>query len=362
MGAQLQSILDERIAATGGITVAEYMELALYHPRYGYYASRAQRSGRGGDFYTSVDAGPLFGACIAQFLNARFHQLTNSPTTFDVVEAAAGNGRLSRDILDTAQREFPGFYSAIRLHLVERSPRARAAQRETLGPHAGKLTSSGEGLPARVEGAVIANELLDAMPCHLVEMTDAGLRELYVVGQAFRADGLALEARELSNAEVAAQLARGGARLEPGWRAEVSIEASAWVSAAARALASGTLLLFDYGHRAEELYNDRHSSGTLVRYAGHRMDDRWLEDPGEGDLTAHVDFTSVQIAAEAEGLRLAGFVDQTRFLIDNGIADRLPTGSSVADVRARLQARTLISPEGLGGTIRAMALDRPEGV
>jgi SAM-dependent MidA family methyltransferase len=353
MSAALQRIIDERIAAKGGITVAEYMELALYHPQHGYYASRAQRSGRAGDFYTSVDAGPLFGACIAQFLNSRLHQITNSPTAFDLVEVAAGNGRLSRDILDAAEREYPNVYSAVHLHLVERSPEARAAQRETLGPHARKLASSGGELPPRIDGAIVANELLDAMPCHLVEMSDEGLRELYVTRDHV------LESAPLSDERIAVQLTRAGARLEPGWRAEVSLAAAAWVTAAARALASGTLLLFDYGHRADALYDARHSAGTLVRYAGHRVDDRWLESPGDCDLTAHVDFTTVQLAAEAEGLRLAAFMDQTRFLVENGIANRLPTGSSVAEVRARLQARTLISPEGLGGTIKVMALERP---
>src|SRR5512140_1518203 len=114
MSAELQQIIDERIAATGGMTVAEYMELALYHPRLGYYAARAQRSGRGGDFYTSVDAGPLFGACIAQYLHSQLHQFTNSP--IDLVEAAAGNGRLSCDILDAIASDYPDVYGAIRLH------------------------------------------------------------------------------------------------------------------------------------------------------------------------------------------------------------------------------------------------------
>ena len=352
MGAELQHIIDTRIAAAGGITVAEYMELALYHPEHGYYASRAQRSGRGGDFYTSVDVGPLFGACIAQFVNSQLHQFADSP--IDLVEAAAGNGRLSRDILDAAAAEYPALYERLRLHLVERSAPARDAQRETLGPHADTLASSGDDLPPAIHGAIVANELLDAMPCHLVEMTDDGLRELFVV------EGRALEARPLSDPAVGDQLARAGARLEPGWRAEVSLAAAAWTSRAARALRTGALLIFDYGHEANELYSPRHAAGTLVRYTAHRMDDRWLEDPGECDLTAHVDFTTVRLEAERAGLRRAAFTTQSRFLIEHGIAGRLPTGSTLPEVRQRLRARTLIAPEGLGGTINVMVLESPD--
>lgn len=352
MSAQLEQIIERRIAESGGITVAEFMELALYHPQFGYYTSRAQRSGRGGDFYTSVDAGPLFGACIAQFLhNSSIHHPANSPT--DLVEAAAGNGRLSRDILDAAAAEYPDLYAGIRLHLVEQSAAAREAQEQTLGPHARKLAGTGPDLPAQVRGTIVANELLDAMPCHLVEMTDAGLREVYVVGDR------RLELRPLSDAAIAAQLARADARLQPGWRAEVSLRAAAWVSQAARVLERGALLLFDYGHEAPELYSERHAAGTLVRYARHQVDERWLQDPGDADLTAHVDFTTVRQAAEDAGLRLALFTTQTRFLIDHGIADRLPTGQAVGDIRQRLRARTLIAPEGLGGTIKVMVLERP---
>ena len=351
MSAELQDLIDARIDASGGITVAEYMELALYHPRFGYYASRAQRSGRGGDFYTSVDAGALFGACIAQCLHSRWR----GTPAFDLVEAGAGNGRLSRDILDTAASDYPDFYAAIRLHLVERSPAARDAQRETLGPHAPVLASSGDELPSEIRGAIVANELLDAMPCHLVEMTADGLRELYV------GKGRRLAARGLSDPAIAAQLARAGVRLDRGWRAEVSLAAAAWMSRAARALASGALLIFDYGHEARELYSAAHASGTLVRYASHRVDDRWLDDPGDCDLTAHVDFTTARLEAEAAGLRAAGFSTQSRFLIDHGITDRLPTGSTTAEVRQRLRARTLIAPEGLGGTMKVMQLERGRG-
>jgi SAM-dependent MidA family methyltransferase len=356
----LERLIAERIDESGPLTVAEYMELALYHPSLGYYATHAQRSGRNGDFYTSVDVGPLFGACLAQYLACRYrqsrgHQIPTSPRRFDLVDAGAGNGRLARDILDAAVLEFPDFYEAIELHLVERSPAARAAQRDVLGPHAARVVSSGSALPHQIYGAVIANELLDALPCHLVTMASGGLREIYV-GPGFKPI-----AGRLSSPAIEAQLSRVSARLEPGWRAEVNLNASQWITEAARALRSGELLVFDYGYEAVELYSAARASGTLARYTGHQVDDRWLENPGEGDLTSHVDFTAARLWAEAGGLQITRFVDQTRFLLDAGLIERLATGSGVNDVRQRLQGRTLIAPAGLGSTIKLIAFQRPAG-
>ena len=362
----LPSFIGEAIAARGRITVAEFMELALYHPLHGYYASKARRSGRGGDFYTSVDAGPLFGACLARYLAAQSpnHQITKShdqSSPFDLVEAGAGNGQLARDILDTAEREAPDFYARIRLYLVERSSAARAVHLAMLGPHAGKLVYSGDTLPKVVRGAIVANEVLDALPCHLVVMTERGPCEAYVAdGKPPFSGSYVLETGELSDRAIATQLEHAGARLETGWRAEVSLAARRWVTDASRALVSGQLLIFDYGYEADELYSHARAQGTLARYSDHRIDERWMDDAGACDLTAHVDFTTVRDAAAREGLQLQRFTDQTRFLLDCGITTDLSAGASAADVRRRLAARTLLAPDGLGGTIQVMVLRRPE--
>src|SRR5688572_28471427 len=170
------------------------MDLSLYHPELGYYARAAQKTGRAGDFFTSVDVGPIFGELLAkQFAEmwrllekgvGRGFRANGSKTPpdpfFDLVEAGAGSGRLSRDVLDAAQRQHSEFYSAIRLSLVDASPAARAAQAETLGPHASLLAHSGSALPEAVHGVIYANELLDALSTHAVVMTEAGLREVFI--------------------------------------------------------------------------------------------------------------------------------------------------------------------------------------
>ncbi|PYQ80027.1 MAG: hypothetical protein DMG01_07160, partial [Acidobacteria bacterium] len=172
-----ESRLAERIRQRGPLTVAAFMELALYDPELGYYARAAQRSGR------AVDIGPLFGELLEVQIEEMFRLLAAESglgaeiaRPFDLVEAGAGNARLSTDILRAATREHPDFYARIRLHLVEASAAARGAQRAMLAEVADRLISSESSLPASFEGMLVANELLDALPVHQVVMRTDGLR------------------------------------------------------------------------------------------------------------------------------------------------------------------------------------------
>ncbi len=353
----LDAILS-RIRAHGPITAAEYMERALYDPRHGYYARSAQRSGRAGDFLTSVDAGPLFGEMLAvQFAEMWRVLAAGGAPCFDLVEAGAGNGRLSRDVLDAAARDDPAFYGALTIRLVERSPAARAAQRETIGPHEDRLRESGTHLPASVTGVIFANELLDAMPAHRIVMSDRGLREMYVGENGGR---LVEMAGPLSDPRIAAQLASSGIRLPAGARADVSLAAIRWVEAAAAALACGFLVLIDYGRPAVELYSPSRPGGSLTTYRRHVAESSgWLDDPGERDITTHVDLTAVQTAAEGAGLLTLGILDQTYFLTSLGLAERLCTGADRQALARRLSAKSLIMPGGLGSTMKVMIFSTP---
>jgi len=354
----LQRLIESRIESEGPITTAEFIDLALYHPEHGYYATAAQRSGRAGDFYTSVDVGPLFGELVAAAL-VEMWEVMGRPARFDLVEAAAGNGRLARDVLDAARAGSPDFHAAVRVHLVEPSAPARAAHRDTLGPHAVRLASSGPDLPPSIEGVIVANELLDALPPHAVVMREDGLRER-LVGLG---DGRFVEVEgPPSTPEIGAYLARVGAALEPGWRAEVNLAAERWVAGAARSLRRGFLLIVDYGHDATELYSGSHAAGTLTTFSGHAIDpapDAWLRDPGGRDVTSHVDLTGVRLAAEREGLELCAAVDQTYFLLAVGAAERLEVaGDTVAGLKRRLALKTLVLPGGLGSTHKALIFSR----
>jgi len=353
------------------------MDFALYDNQFGYYARVAQRSGRAGDFFTSVDVGSLFGELLEVQL-AEMHRIFQTSDyrfqIFDLVEAGAGNGRLSADILRAAKRRDPAFYESIRLHLVEASAAARGAHAATLGEVAERLTSSGPSLPESFEGVLIANELLDALPVHQVVMREDGLREVYVTTNDERsanderrtpnAERLTTREGPPSTPDLAAHLARLGVILEPGWRVEINLRAVDWIRDAARRLRRGFIILIDYGHEARELYSPTHSSGTLTAFAGHRSagpeaspdSPAWLQQPGEQDLTAHVDFTSVRAAAEAEGMITLGFLDQTYLLM--GLLEGLPDPQSAI---RNPQFKTLMLPGGIGSTHKVLLLGKGVG-
>ena len=366
----LRRLILDRIRDAGPITAAEFMRVALYEPSLGYYARRPQRSGRAGDFYTSVDVGPLFGSLLAVQIDQMW-RLMGSPRPVTIVEAGAGNGRLARDILDELSSTAPDLYEALQLELVERSEAARATQAEILGPHADRLVRAGDDLAASMTGILYCNELLDAMPTHVVVMTAEGLHEVHVAEEGGR---LVERLATPSTPELTRYLERLDIRLQPGWRAEINLDAVDWLRDAMHRLQRGFAIVVDYGHEARRLYSEAHASGTLATFhrhtkdagpsaAGPRADAGWLATPGEQDLTAHVDFTSLRLAAEAEGATTLGLLDQTYFLLGLGIADRLRPSSadSTRDVRQRMATRSLVMPGGLGSTHKVLLLGKGVG-
>ncbi len=364
---QLRELIVRRIRDEGPLPFAEYMDLALYHPELGYYARVDRRSGRAGDFFTSVDSGTVFGALLARQLAEMWRLLAPGGGVPALVEAGAGNGRLARDILDHVAAACPDLYRTLRVTLIERSPAARAAQASMLAVHAARLVGGGAELPAGVRGVVFANELLDALPVHPIVMTADGLREVYVDRDGDRL----VERLGPASAPVRAHVARFGVRLEPGWRAEVCPAAVAWVAEVGRRLARGFLVLIDYGHESCELYSPTHARGTLACYQRHRVavaaDNGtaapWLVEPGACDITAHVDLTAVRRAAEEAGLQTLAVLDQTYFLLaladlDGGRAER---PADLDTLRQRLALKTLLVPGGLGSTHKVLIFGRDVG-
>jgi SAM-dependent MidA family methyltransferase len=364
MAPDCRALVAERIRQRGPVTVAEFMDLALYAPEVGYYARAAQRSGRTGDFFTSVDVGPVFGALLAERFAAWWRAMGpdgHGPARVDLVEAAAGNGRLTRDILDAAARRDPGFYHAIAAHLVERSAEARAAHPQVLASHLARVVHAGADLPANIDGIVFANELLDAFPVHLVEMSGAGLGEIYVD---LESDRLVERPGPPSSPALAEYLADAGVTLAAGARAEINLSAVAWMTDVAARLRRGFVVIIDYGYEAAELYSEARSRGTLATYHRHLVDapgpegrrgPAWLADPGSRDLTSHIDFTSVRRAAERAGLQTVTAALQTRFLLDILEGSPLVAELSAPDRLAdRLALKTLLMPGGLGSTLTVL--------
>ena len=376
-----QALIVERIRQSGPISVADYMELALYAPGAGYYARAARRSGRAGDFVTSVDVGPLYGELLAVRFAELWHSWQHEPTPgvisppdaprnhsgsgFQLVEAGAGNGRLSRDVLDAAAKRNPAFYDAISLCLVDRSATAREAHTATLGPHASKLASSSADLPATITGILFANELLDAFPVHVVEMAADGLAEVYVDENR---SALVPRLGSPSTPRLQQYFDALGIELHPGVRVEVCLAAVDWIHEAAWRLRRGFIVLVDYGREARALFEGPHASGTLTTFHRQMADApaasgsntaAWLVAPGTRDLTAHVDFTTLRREAASAGLSPAAPVSQSRYLIElverSGLVEEL---SGADRLRDRLALKSLLVPGGLGSSHSVIELAR----
>jgi SAM-dependent MidA family methyltransferase len=379
----LETLIREEIARGGPMPFARFMAHALYHPTLGYYCGGGEGRepvGWSGDYFTSGDVHPLWGWCMARQLHEMW-ELLGRPDPFHVVEPGAGRGLLARAVWAYALENAPGWASALRCSLVEPMPpdSPLGAQREValsqaldaLGAPVGATrwaSSLREAAPAGAAGCMVANELVDALPVHIVEVRAGTMCEVYVDAAPGR---LVEHLGPLSRPDLADYLDhfRVPWRGYPdGWRAEVCLEAADWMRGAAGVLARGFVLIIDYGDTARRLYTHARRRGTLAVYARHRLGERPLANPGSQDLTAHVNFSALVEAGRAAGLRTAGLTTQRTFLEHLGIrqeaearAARLYPAADAARATDRGQAEylrraslrsavaTLLAPEGLGG-------------
>jgi SAM-dependent MidA family methyltransferase len=345
--------LAARISANGPITFSEYMGACLYDPNHGYYSS--EKRTRFADYFTSVDVHPIFGRLLARQLEQMW-QILDRPSEFVIVESGAGIGRLAKHILDFAASQLPVFYSALHYLAVERSAARRATHQRNLAAHfeAGRAKSSAE-LPENISaGCILSNEMFDAMPVHRVIQEKSGLHEINVgyAGEIF-VDHIS----NILSPEIAEYFVRQEIKLAEGQYAEANLAACNWISDAARRLNRGYVLSIDYGYPARELYNPCRMQGTLIAYRDHKVSENYYAVPGEQDLTAHVNFTALEIWGKGAGLETLGLVPQSRFLVSlgrkNEFADLYDEGQNETDrVRAQLQLSSLIHPEGMGQTFQ----------
>jgi SAM-dependent MidA family methyltransferase len=349
----LAQVLAERIRAAGPISFAEYMRECLYHPQFGYYSKGESR--RLADFYTSVDVHPIFGRLLARQLAEMWESL-GKPREFAAVEAGAGSGRLAAQMLDFAAQKLPDFYGAVRYSAVEQSAARRQHHRETLRTHLerGRAKCAAD-LPGDIPcGCIFSNELLDAFPVHRVVMKRGALHELYV---GFDGATFTEELGVPTSPEIGPYFDEQQIALQEGQQAEINLEACRWITEVGRRLVRGFVLTVDYGHEAAELYNERHMRGTLLAYSEHRASEEFFARPGAQDLTAHVNFTALDLWGRRAGLERTGCASQMAFLVAMGraneFADLYEDGATeVERIRARLFLKSLIHPEGMGETFQ----------
>ena len=344
------------IRERGPMPFAAFMQLALYHPHQGYYSSGARRTGWHGDFVTSPELDPSFGALWAEGFR-EIWEGAGRPEVFEVVEIGGGEGGFAAGVLGAATG---GFNDALRYRLVERTPAARDRQAERLSAHPRvEWSASITEVPQVRSGCFFANEVLDNLPVHLAQMSGGELKEVCV---GLRTDG-GFERVLLapSNPELGLFLERCGVELPEGHVYEVQLAAESLATRCAGLLGTGAVVFVDYGDDASELA--QRPNGSLLCYSPSGADDEPLESAGSKDLTVHANWTAVSGALERVGLQVTAPLRQRRVLKQLG-ADALQdglrsefrrlsaAGEGAAAVRtlSRRQALGALTDEGgLGG-------------
>ena len=355
--AQVVAAIRADIAAAGGwIGFDRYMQHALYAPGTGYYVAGARKFGAAGDFVTAPEMAPLYARALARPVA----DVLAASGGQEIVEFGAGSGALAADLLEAlaAAGALPKRY-----RILDVSPDLVARQRETLSrrvpAHVDRVEWIGV-LPQAIEGVVLMNEVLDAVPPRLVVRQDGAWHERGVVWEG----ALAFALRPLTDARVRAAAAD---RFPPegDYASEINLASEALVETVARRVRRGALVVVDYGFPRREYYHPQRSDGTLMAHYRHRaVADPFLW-PGLADLTAHVDFTGVALAGERGGLGVAGYGPLAAFLLGAGILDRLaecgdPAGA--AYVREAAAVQKLLSPAEMGELFKVLAMTAGDGI
>jgi SAM-dependent MidA family methyltransferase len=348
---KLAALIRAEIAAQGGwIPFARFMELALYAPGLGYYTAGARKLGREGDFTTAPELTPLYGQTLARQAAEVLEQGYDQ-----IMEIGAGSGALAASLLAELEQlgRLPCLY-----YILEVSPDLRERERDLLAakvPHLLERVIWLNQLPPGYTGLIIANEVLDAMPAHIVRQRAAGIEE---AGVTLENDAFDWACRPGAGELLAAAQAL---KLEPGYQTEIQLVACGFVRTLAQTLARGVVLLVDYGFPAHEYYHVERNAGTLMCHYRHRAHADPFFLVGLQDITSHIDFSAVARAGAAAGLDLLGYTGQAQFLINCGITGRLqrtPTEPAATYLPQAAAAQKLLSPAEMGELFKVMALGK----
>ncbi|MDO9316011.1 MAG: SAM-dependent methyltransferase [Burkholderiaceae bacterium] len=337
----------------GWLPFDRFMALALYAPGLGYYARGDRQFGMlpssGSDFVTAPELSPLFGQALAR----QIAQALDGSGTDEVWEFGAGSGVLARELLDTLGARVK------RYTIVDVSGSLRDKQREVLRLHLDRVRWVDE-LPDVMLGVVVGNEVLDAMPVQL----------LHFDGQRWCERGVALrEAGEATagtsataspwrwadrDTELRPPVDDLEAAFAPGAITEIHPQAEAFVATLADRLQRGAAFFIDYGFPAAEYYHPQRSGGTLMCHRAHVADTDPLADVGTKDITAHVNFTGIAVAGQANGFDVLGYTSQARFLMNCGLLDLLQG----ADIRTLANAQKLLTEHEMGELFKVIGFAR----
>ncbi len=350
-------------AAGGWLPFDRFMQQALYAPGLGYYAHGSRKFGQlardGSDFVTAPELSPLFGQTLA---DAVAEALRHTGTD-EVWEFGAGSGVLAEQVLGELARRGP---APRRDTHVDVSGALRARQQQRLAAH-GELVQWASQLPDTLRGVVLGNEVLDAMPVQLLARVDGVWHERGVI---FKPNEAPAGARKAQTAMISGSFAWSdrASPLRPpvevagahDYVTEIHPQAEAFVRTVAERLARGgrgAAFFVDYGFPEAEYYHPQRHMGTLACHRAHRMDDDPLADVGEKDITAHVNFTGIALAAQDAGLSVLGYTSQGRFLLNSGLAERM----AELPATARAPAMKLLAEHEMGELFKVIGLAVGEG-
>ena len=353
----LEQKIIQKISDEGPVTFERFMQMALYDPDWGYYASGEARVGRAGDFYTSSHLHPVFGRMLGRQVE-EFWEYMGRPEQFEFVEMGPGAGHLCRDMLDYLKDRDLG--KSMRYSLIERNPSRRREQEELLDEYREMLSwfpSLDEIKGAR--GCLLSNELLDAFPVHLVMMEDE-LKEIYVTVEDGRLKEVPGPPSDPALAGYFRDLSVG---LEKGCKTEVNLRIRDWLGSVGSAIREGFVLTIDYGYTSREYYSEDRNRGTLMCYRRHQLSEDPLVNAGRQDITAHVNFSSLKRWGEEMGFRTIGFCGQGAYLTSLGIDEEIHRLSEESgDYLFELaRIKKLILPQGMGESHMVMVQYKGEG-
>jgi len=330
------------------------MSRALYEPGIGYYTRPETEIGRAGDFYTSPHLHPAFGWMLGKLLEEIRPRITSKK--FSVIEQGPGKGLLAKDILDRLKRK--EIYEELEYFIIEINPHLRERQKALLKDHEEKITWLGslDALKGKsLQGALLSNELLDAFPVHVVEMTGEGLKEIHVTtkNESFE------EIKGPLSTPLIEEYLREFAPEEfpEGYRTEVNLGIKDWVREISDILDKGFIITVDYGYPGWELYSPERNRGTLLAYYRHQVTEDFYERIGEQDLTAHVNFSALKKYGEELGFNCLGYTRQGTYLVSAGI-DGFMAGM---DPFETAKIKGLLLPGTMGETHKIMVQYRGDG-
>lgn len=359
---ELVKVISEEIRKRGPISFRDFMEMALYHPEFGYYTSSVERIGKEGDYYTSPHLTSLFGRLVGKQISEMGRLLGGGE--LDIVEIGAGKGLLALDILDFLKKENRHLYDRVSYRIIELNKWLKARQRNILKEHRVLWHNSLDELTSGIKGIFISNELVDSFPVHLITIKERRIKEIFIdfVDEKFKET-----LKDPSYSFLERYFEDLGVILSEGYRTEVNLEALEWIENVGKILDKGFIITIDYGYLSEELYQSYRSQGTLLCYYRHTTSEDPYARIGYQDITSHVNFSALIYWGKKAGLELTGFTDQAHFLINMGIEEYMKDLAKESKdyrdyLKRMLPVKNLLMP-GMGETFKILiqhkGIERP---